>query len=246
MDIDNKYGLLECQQNLLQLMSSFDTMCQENDVQYSADSGTLLGAIRHGGFIPWDDDLDIVVKRKDYEKLMRLDFSKYGLKWVRKVWIESLCFADESKMTSKPILDIFILDHTPDNKWRRRIKLARIMIIHGLWHRDTINSYKSDSLIKKVYSYVLGVIGKLFSDDQLFRRFQKVSQIGNNKPSHYVQCYNYLTHELHVLYPKDILDSVNRHQFENIEINIPSKYDVYLTNLYGDYMTPVQTKAKAE
>lgn len=246
MDLDNKYGLLECQQNLLLLMSSFDQMCQDNHIKYGADSGTLLGAIRHNGFIPWDDDLDIVVTRKDYEKLMALDFSKYGLKWVRKVWIESLCFVDDSSLSTKPIVDIFILDNTPDNKFFRKLKLVRILILHGLWHRYSKERYKTNSILKKVYSFVLGNLGRLFSDEQIFRRFQRVSKIGNNKACQYVQCYNYLTHELKVLYPSNILDNVKRHRFENIEINIPSDYDTYLTNLYGDYMTPVQTKANHE
>lgn len=242
MDLDNKYGLLECQKALLKLLATFDRLCRDNNIVYGADSGTLLGAVRHDGFIPWDDDIDVVMSRQSYNQLMNVDLSIYGLKRVRKVWIESLCFIDESEYPTGPILDIFILDHTPDNSIIKKIKLFRIMCLHGMWHHHMPSKSDSKSIIRKIYVAIFGFIGRFFSDEQIFRRFQHVSQIGNSEDTKYVQCYNYLTKELHVLYPHDILYEVIPHKFESLDIYIPKMYDTYLKNLYGDYMTPVQTK----
>lgn len=60
MDVNNEYGTLEVQKYLLEVMKYVDTFCREHNIKYSLDAGTLLGAVRHKGFIPWDDDIDIV------------------------------------------------------------------------------------------------------------------------------------------------------------------------------------------
>ena len=63
---------------LLDLLCEFDRVCKENNIQYFLDSGTLLGAVRHGGFIPWDDDVDVVMLRNDYKRLCEIAQSKFA------------------------------------------------------------------------------------------------------------------------------------------------------------------------
>ena len=70
MDTRNEYGTLEIQKELLNLLRVFHKFCQDNNIQYSLAWGSLLGAIRHKGFIPWDDDLDVMMDRKNYNKFV--------------------------------------------------------------------------------------------------------------------------------------------------------------------------------
>ena len=69
MDAEKNLGSI--QKKLLDMLSWFDDYCQENGITYYVAGGTLIGAVRHGGFIPWDDDIDIILPRPDYEKLIR-------------------------------------------------------------------------------------------------------------------------------------------------------------------------------
>ena len=69
MDVENKYGTLAIQMELLKLLKAFDAFCQQFGVKYTLSGGSLLGAVRHKGFIPWDDDIDCIVDRNNFNKL---------------------------------------------------------------------------------------------------------------------------------------------------------------------------------
>ena len=72
MENDNCLSLAETQQVYLELMTELDRVCRENGLRYDLGGGSLLGAVRHGGFIPWDDDIDINMPRPDYERLLAM------------------------------------------------------------------------------------------------------------------------------------------------------------------------------
>ena len=76
MDKHNMLSLQDTQRVYLELMKEFDKICKDNSLRYDLCGGTLLGAVRHGGFIPWDNDIDVAMPRPDFEKLMKLDMKK--------------------------------------------------------------------------------------------------------------------------------------------------------------------------
>ena len=126
----------------LDLLIEFDRVCKENGIKYSLDAGTLLGAIRHKGFIPWDDDVDIVMLREEYEKLDRIASSKFSEPYFWQTYStnpdhgrgfarlrnssttyilhfeqngEKSCFSHNQGV----FIDIFICDEVPDDKTER-------------------------------------------------------------------------------------------------------------------------------
>lgn len=136
MDLENKYGTLEIQKELLVLLKEVHNYCVSNDIKYSIAYGSLLGSVRHKGFIPWDDDLDIMVDRENYQKILTtiggahnltIDRSPYSL------WIDRLhrkgC---EYHGPYSPTCDIFIIDSMPDNNLLAQIKLLSIYIMQGM------------------------------------------------------------------------------------------------------------------
>ena len=129
-------SLRKFQLKLTSILIDFDKFCKKFNLEYAIVAGTLIGAYRHKGFIPWDDDIDVVMPRKDYEKLKEIDFSKefgeYIFEDSRETGEISLCGKFMLKNISyydilggnfskkkKPYIDVLPVDYVPENKIKR-------------------------------------------------------------------------------------------------------------------------------
>ncbi|NLD48186.1 MAG: hypothetical protein GX660_13495 [Clostridiaceae bacterium] len=99
MENENEYNTKRIQESLLEILSDIDSVCRKNKINYSLYAGTLIGAIRHHGFIPWDDDADIVFERKEYEIFIKAFLNEMHGKYLIKniVWVPRIVQLDENK-----------------------------------------------------------------------------------------------------------------------------------------------------
>lgn len=236
MDFDNYYGTLETQKVLLNLLREFDVFCDKHNVIYSLDSGSLLGAIRHNGFIPWDDDVDIVMTRENRDRLLESIDDTVHFIVSKEIWVDRIQYRLDNKDGYRPTIDIFILDNAPDSILLRKIKVLIIACLQGMIKGKP--DYKKFSFANRFFSFVTYNLGKLFSLDVKLKWYDHISSLENNRNTKYGSCYNYMFKELGVLYHADSLDIIVRHQFETLMLPITYDYDYYLTALYGNYMTP--------
>ena len=121
--LSKKYGTYERQEKLLEMLKKTHNFLTENGISYSLCGGTLLGAIREGGFIPWDDDVDIMMDRANYDKMLRIFSTEYkedSLELKRILWIHRIQEVGASDGLSEPTIDVFAMDNSPDNAIVRR------------------------------------------------------------------------------------------------------------------------------
>lgn len=244
MDIENKYGTLKVQQRLLQLLKTFDALCKKNNIVYSVSSGTMLGAIRHQGFIPWDDDVDITIERKYYNRLMAVVHESPTLVSDKDLWLDRIWLMEDYEVFhgdrhACPTIDVFTWDYVPDNKLKERIKYYAIAFLQG-----TIKprpDYTRFSWSGKVLSFVTYMAGRFFPLSVKLRLYDRLALWGNGKPTRFQAGYHDQFNALRFRYPFHMLEKVERHRFEDTEVNVMSSYDEYLKIIYGEnYMTPPQ------
>lgn len=236
MDTEDKYGTQPIQRELLKLLNVFDTFCNEKGIKYSLAGGSLLGAIRHNGIIPWDDDLDIIAERENYNRLLNEIKKSQQFYLTRSIWIYRLSLKENQQLdeASRPTLDLFVFDNVPDSEFVNGVKLALIKILQGMMKEAP--SYDKYSFIYKICVFLTSLIGKLFPYSLKFYLYHVVSQIGNKKKTKYVNCYNTMFQYLRLRYHNTLLENLVRHKFDDIEAWITAEYDHYLKNQYGNYM----------
>lgn len=239
MDVNNEYGVLDVQKDLLKLLKEFDHFCIANNIKYSVIGGTLLGAIRHKGFIPWDDDLDVFVDRENYRKLKNsLPSDKLGIdsRPNTSFWVDKLKFLDKMDDKTELVIDVFVLDNLPDNKLAAYLKINTLRFLQGMIKpRPRFSEYP---IVYRAISILLWLLGRLFSKEIKLKLYHFVSVWGNRKETKSKMISNDEFGLLPVKYPYNIMNSTIRLSFENIEVSGISQYDRYLTLIYGDYMTP--------
>lgn len=225
--------LRQYQLHLLDTLKEFDAFCRAHGIVYYLAYGTLLGAVRHKGFIPWDDDADLWMDRENYtklEKLMRgnhhqLTENVYVTEGIRpELWSPPYAY-----------IDIFILDGSPDNAVLRTIKEWAAKFLYVMIKcRGRIDSHNLGKF--KLY-FVLLPLAYMHSIDVWKKKYKRVSQ-WFPKRGRMVQVFNEVFTGIKRRYPSD--DEVWKPvemEFEGNKYFVPQGWDTLLTIRYGDYMT---------
>ncbi len=235
----------ESQTICLQILKFFDSFCRENHIVYSLGEGTLLGAVRHKGFIPWDDDIDLLMERSELEKFLSL--YKAGpydvfVPGEHKDWwcgVVRLTDPQTSLVFDNPAdghhglwIALTPVDHAPDaeNDWNA-IKRKRIF-----W--KTLCCYKVEAI--KHPKSLKGRLGKFVS------RFLSIKWL-NKQYVNTLSSFNSVETKRRMkirlkgdplLFPAEIMSEYTELEFEGQKFMAISHYDEYLRIMYGDYMTP--------
>ena len=248
----NKKTLKHLQKVELMILKDFIKICDENNLNYFLYGGTLLGAIRHKGFIPWDDDLDVIMFRKDYEKFLKImenneinekyeiintkyddyffNFNKMSLKntLFNEYWY------DQVKFKMGIHIDIFALDNLPNNKIKRYLFMQKCFITDRLFSMSAIKIKDKKEYIKVISSFINSILNKLNLTPKYFqRKTDKLFKKYNNKKTSHISD---LTANKPLNFKMNDFLPAKTCNFENTTVKIPNKYDKILTLLYGNYM----------
>lgn len=233
----------EIQNKLLEIIEFIDNICKKNNIEYFLAYGTCIGAIRHKGFIPWDDDLDIVMTYRNYMKFREImnkqtskyifqtpiDDNEYNMPFgkVRDCTTTYIQKGNEySNMNQGLYVDIFPLVGYPTRK------ISRIMfkINRSLAMYPFVNMI-NNPLLKQVANIIYRILGKR----RMFKIFnKKITKYSCEEAKELISVYaETIEKEIN---EKEIYGTPKMVKFESLNLPIPEKYDIYLTKIYGNYM----------
>ncbi|MDE5839326.1 MAG: LicD family protein [Muribaculaceae bacterium] len=240
MNDHSELTIKEKQSIILDIMKDIDRFCRSNGIPYTISSGTLLGAVRHGGFIPWDDDADMFMLRDDFERFIRIyksdryklvfnfeDGDKSSPSGIAKIADVSTGSKDSAGQLDYGVwVDVFPLESVPEDPDECHKFMHKILRVNNrLYHRrkhDLLSIIKS---YHHSYAWWLKRLNEIVHDNPY-----------TDSPlvAHAVGSSNYRT-----VIPKKWFDDLGEIRFEDYDFMAFRDTDSYLTKVYGpDYMTP--------
>ena len=236
---------------VFKIVCDIDDFCREKNIMYFLSGGSTLGAVRHKGFIPWDDDADIMLPREEYDRFLKeypgFCEKRYGIgaleidkTWVwqyARVWdLHSRCSSDnlDEKITGVYV-DVFPIDGLPSNKLRRKIYYMKLRLWRGLGNaclRKEFRKGEKNRIFKTILKMFVKPFGaRYFAEkmDHLARKYSFTDSefVGVSMAAHYGE---------RETIRKENMQSALQVEFEGRMLPIPVGYEEYLSNLYGDYM----------
>ena len=248
-----KLNTHECREIQMSVLDEIDRLCKENHLKYSLAYGTLLGAIRHKGYIPWDDDIDIFLLRSDYDKLISLlknasikkadwltladdTCSDYFYPFAKVYDNRTTVKMERHKGEMGLWVDIFPMDNLPQKQL-----FEKFFVYYCSFLRVISLSITTDFESKQYdkwtlfYKRIFHTFAKVIGEKRFCRYVERVYQKYANKPSKNVATLFFDTKTDRILDKEKIAETVS-YAFENRHYDGVKNYDYYLTEFYSDYM----------
>ena len=248
----NENTLKHLKEVLVMMLSDFNDICEENNIEYYLCGGTAIGSMRHGGFIPWDDDIDLMMFRKDYYKLcdviknyndkydfLSIETTKDYYRFYAKLSLKGTRTHENwDRNTNFKLgiaLDIFILDFLPKNKLKQKFFIkkwklyTKISWFHEISTRDWYLS-KNKEVIGRSIKKLLEKIH--INQKFLVNKIKKLDTENNGSDEVMILEFGNLEYK----FPISIFYPPTKVKFENIEVYNPHDCHNYLKYRYGDYM----------
>ncbi len=238
----------------LELLLVVDKICRDHSIQYTLEGGTLIGAVREGGFLKWDDDADISMTREEYEKFLKacetdLDKDLYfvqehrtdpeypwGYSKIRKNGTSLIAIGQEHlKFRDGIFVDIFVYDNVPDSFFARRLHYLACTFIRKCQYATVGRRKEKNAFLRFVFSIMDSIPKK-----RLFKWLNKLSQKANKKSTILMRHYTfpYFRKECIFGLPSKCFSEYIDIMFEGHPLRVMKDFDTFLTLKYGDYMTP--------
>lgn len=249
----NKIELEEQKKLQLEMLKFLKDICDKYSITYFLGGGTLLGAIRHKGYIPWDDDIDIMLPRKDYNKLLEIfnnesyesykilsykNTSDYYYSFAKLVDTRTILIENDYEKISEMgvYIDLFPIDELPDEE----NKIKKVLKKYIFWDRILMCYIQKNFLkynanfIKILYKKSMKFFIKTFKlKNNILNNIDKICTKYTNTNT--VACITGVYFEKEIM-PKSYISDYVMVEFEGEEFKAPIGYDEYLTKHYGDYM----------
>lgn len=239
------------QDRVFSILKQFDRFCRENEISYFALGGTLLGAIRHGGFIPWDDDIDVGVPREDYERMIsiadripmpfRLESSECDSTYI---YPYAKIYDTKSVVIEKYVnpferglwIDVFPIDGTYDNKSLQWMHFKSIQIMKGMISTKS-KSYriKDQNATKKIARAIMGLYLNIVPESALRSALRWLLRRKSPYKSNFVGNLLGRWGQREIVATQVIMPGIAI-EFCGMTVHAPSAPESYLTSIYGDYM----------
>ena len=234
------------QKMLLQLLSEFDRICRKHKIKYILFAGSAIGAARHKGFIPWDDDIDVAMLRTEYDRFMAVaraeldektyylqkEFSAHWPMFFSKLRVNNTACIEryvpkDPKVHQGVYIDIFPVDNLSDSKWAAKLQFAasKVVIAKSLDRRG----YLTDSKKKKLFMMLCRALPN--KPMLLFAQKRKKTD-GKNVHSFFAAASKYGKN----IFPRKWFTEIAELEFEGEKFPVSKHYHEMLTKIYGDYL----------
>lgn len=255
----------------LTVMYEVDKICQRHNITYFTDWGTMLGAVRHGGFVPWDDDIDIVMRRRDYERFLAVaekelpqGFAVLNIDNTENFWYflsrvvirPKICFEEEhlKQFHGFPYIagiDVFILDtmSSDSEKEKHREKMIEyVLAIADSLGTEKLSGKEKESALCQIEQICGEDIERGQTDAdlkiQLYQLVQKLMTVfEDDGKGNCVQLIPHAVYRGKKGFPQEYYKDGVRIPFENIQIMLPVRYEAMLQKKYGNYMKLIRNGA---